>query len=97
MTLKRLLAIATIVACTALGWFILATAVNTRSASADSRLSPEVVRNWGPVLTQEHPTLFYEAPTAGRAQRFIQPENSEVSRTRWASPVSWYSSSSTAP
>lgn len=78
MTIPRLLAIAAIVVCTAIGWFLLATAVNVRSASSDSRLSGEVVRNWGPVLTQEHPALFYEAPTAARVRRPLQPERSDV-------------------
>jgi hypothetical protein len=78
MTIKRLLAIATIVAFTALAWFLLATAVAVRSSSSDSRLSPEVTRNWGPELIQEHPAIFYESPAAGRARREIQPERSDV-------------------
>lgn len=94
MTIPRLLAIAAIVACTAIAWFILATAVNVRSASSDSRLSPEVVRNWGPVLTQEHPALFYESPTTARSRRDLQPERSDVRVTLRYEPkqkgLLWY-------
>ena len=78
MTVQRLIAITAIVGCTAFGWFILGTAVTFRSASSDSRLSPEVVKNWGPVLTQEHPAIYYESPTAARSRREIQPERSDI-------------------
>jgi hypothetical protein len=78
MTIKRLLAICTIVACTAIAWFLLAGAVRFRSGDNDSRLSAEVVKNWGPVLSQQHPILFYESPTGARSRREIQPERSDV-------------------
>lgn len=78
MTIKRLIAIATIVAFTALAWFILATAVHVRSNASNAQLSPAVVKNWGPELVQQHPALFYESPAAGRARRDIQPERSNV-------------------
>src|SRR5262249_44216848 len=32
-------------------------------------------------LVQEHPALFYEAPTGGNARREIQPESSDISVT----------------
>src|SRR4030095_8966267 len=78
MTIKRLIAICTIVACTAIAWFLLAGAVRFRSGDSDSRLSAEVVKNWGPVLSQQHPILFYESPTSARSRREIQPERSDV-------------------
>ena len=78
MTIKRLLAICTIVACTAIAWFLLAGAVRFRSGESNSRLSAEVVKNWGPVLSQQHPILFYESPTSARSRREIQPERSDV-------------------
>jgi len=78
MTIKRLLAIAFIVGCTSLGWFILAHALQSRSQSTESRLSPEVAQNWGPELMQEHPQLFYESPTAARARRDLQPERTDI-------------------
>ena len=49
-----------------------------RSNATDSRLSSEVTKVWGPVLTQEHPALFYEAPTSAGARRAIQPEKSDI-------------------
>jgi hypothetical protein len=78
MTIKRLLAICTILACTGIAWFILAGAVRFRSGESNSRLSAEVVKNWGPVLSQQPPALFYESPTSARSRREIQPERSDV-------------------
>jgi hypothetical protein len=94
MTIKRFIAIATIVAFTALAWFLLATAVHLRSNTSNAQLSPEVVKNWGPELTQQHPALFYESPTAGRTRRDIQPERSDVRVTLAYEPkqkgLLWY-------
>lgn len=78
MTIKRFIAITLIVGCTALAWFILAGTVRFRSAGTESRLTPEVAKNWGPILTQQHPTLHYEAPAEADARREIQPERSDV-------------------
>src|SRR5262245_10038073 len=78
MPIKRLLAICLIAACTSAAWFVLAGTVQLRSAQTGGRLGPEVVKNWGPPLTQEHPSLFYEAPTGAGARRDIQPENSDI-------------------
>ncbi len=78
MTIKRLFAIGFIIVCTAVAWFILGGAVSLRSRSSDSRLSSEVAQNWGPPLVQEHPVLFYEAPTSGLARREIQPLSSDI-------------------
>ena len=78
MTTKRLLAICLIVTCTAIAWFLLAGALKIRSVDSAQRLGTEIVKNWGPVLNQEHPSLFYESPTGGRARREIQPERSDI-------------------
>ena len=78
MNINRLLAICSIIACTAIAWFLLGGAVQHRSSESDEHLCAEVIRNWGPVLTQEHPSLFYEAPTSAHAHRAIQPEKSDI-------------------
>jgi hypothetical protein len=78
MTIQRLFAICLIVGCTSVAWLLLGGAVQYRSIQTDERLGSEVVKNWGPLLTQEHPSLFYEAPTGANARREIQPENSDI-------------------
>jgi hypothetical protein len=94
MTTKRLLAICLIIACTTFAWFLLGGTLQYRSSETDGRLGSEVVKNWGPLLTQEHPSLFYEAPTIGNARREIQPERSEISVTLTYDPkqkgLLWY-------
>lgn len=94
MTIKRLIAISIIIACTAAAWFILAGTVNLRSASTSARLTPEVERNWGPVLRQEQPALYYEAPADERSRREIQPEQTSIRVTLTYEPKNkgllWY-------
>ena len=94
MTIKRLLAICLIVACTSIAWFLLGGTLQFRSDATDGRLGSDVVKNWGPVLTQEHPSLFYEAPTIASARREIQPEASDIAVTLTYDPkqkgLLWY-------
>ena len=94
MTIKRLLAICFIVGCTSAAWFLLGGTLQYRSNQTDGRLGSEVIRNWGPVLTQEHPSLFYEAPTSAGARREIQPERSDIAVTLTYEPkqkgLLWY-------
>ena len=94
MTIQRLIAISIIVACTSAAWFLLGGAVQFRSGASDEALSSEVVKNWGPVLTQEHPSLFYESPTGATAQREIHPETSDIAVTLTYEPkqkgLLWY-------
>jgi hypothetical protein len=78
MTIKRLIAIALIVGCTSFAWFLLAGALQLRTASSESRLSPEVAQNWGPELKQEHPQLFYLSPTDAHTRRELQPEQTQI-------------------
>ncbi len=94
MTIKRLIAICLIVLCTSAGWFLLGGTVKFRSNETDERLGGEVAKVWGPVLAQEHPSLFYEAPTSAGARRAIQPEKSDVAVTLTYDPkqkgLLWY-------
>lgn len=78
MTISRLLAIASIIICTAVAWFILGGALSVRSQKTGAELCRTVTGNWGSPLVQNHPTAFYIAPTAARARRVIQPETSRV-------------------
>ncbi|MEO7318288.1 MAG: hypothetical protein ABIZ56_04810, partial [Chthoniobacteraceae bacterium] len=78
MTIKHLIAICTIVVCTSAAWFLLGGTLQFRSSETNGRLGSEVVKVWGPILSQEHPALFYEAPTSAGARRAIQPEKSDI-------------------
>jgi len=79
MSFKRLLAIGTIAVCTTVCWVILAGAINFRSNTSQAQLFEEVGRNWGPVLHQQRPIFYYEAPTQGMPVREILPLNSTIS------------------
>lgn len=78
MTIPRLLAVAGIAGCTAVGWFILGGAIAIRSRDGAQRLAPEVAGNWGPPLSQTHPVLFHETPGGGSLMRQFQPEASDI-------------------
>jgi hypothetical protein len=78
MTLKRLFAIGGIIVCTAVGWFILGASVLVRSGVSVSRCAPEVTGGWGPIMTQPHPVMYYNAPGSANGRHLIQPSQSEV-------------------
>jgi hypothetical protein len=94
MTIKRLIAICLIVVCTSCAWFFLGGTLHYRSNLTDGRLGSEVEKNWGPLLVQQHPALFYEAPTSTGARRAIQPETSDIAVTLSYDPkqkgLLWY-------
>ena len=94
MSIIRLTAISIIILCTSAGWFLLGGTVHFRSSETDGRLGSEVAKIWGPVLSQEHPALFYEAPTSVGARRAIQPEKSDIGVTLTYDPkqkgLLWY-------
>jgi hypothetical protein len=79
MTLKRLIAIGGIIVCTAVGWFILGSSVLVRSGVSLSRCAPEVTDGWGPVMTQPHPSIYYNSPGSANGRHMIQPSQSDVS------------------
>lgn len=79
MTLKRLIAIGGIIVCTAIGWFILGSSVLVRSGISLNRCAPEVTGGWGPVMTQPHPTIYYNSPGSANGRHMIQPSQSDVS------------------
>ena len=78
MTPKRLIAIGFIIACTALGWFILGSSVLVRSGVSLSSGGVEVTGGWGPIMTQPHPTIYYNSPGSPDGRHLIQPSQSDV-------------------
>jgi hypothetical protein len=79
MTLTRLIAIAGIIVCTAVGWFILGTSVLVRSGVSLTHCGPEVTGGWGPVMIQPHPVIYYNSPGSENGRHPIQPSQSDVS------------------
>ena len=78
MKTNHLVSIVIIFLCTTAGWVILGGALDQRSQVADEGLTKDVTQNWGPPLTQSHPTFYYIAPNAARSRRVVQPESSDV-------------------
>jgi hypothetical protein len=78
MKITRLLMIAAIVACTAMAWFLLGSALTVRSSTTAQRLGPEVAGNLGSEMAQSHPTIYYLSSTRVQAKRVIQPIKSVV-------------------
>jgi hypothetical protein len=78
MTFTRLFAIGGIIVCTAVGWFILGASVLVRSGVSLNRCAPEVTGGWGPVMTQSHPTIYYNSPGSANGRHLIQPSQSDI-------------------
>ena len=78
MTFTRLFAIGGIIVCTAVGWFILGASVLVRSGVSVNRCAPEVTGGWGPVMTQSHPTMYYNSPGSANGRHLIQPSQSDI-------------------
>jgi hypothetical protein len=78
MTFTRLFAIGGIIVCTAVGWFILGASVLVRSGVSVNRCAPEVTGGWGPVMTQSHPTMYYNSPGSANGRHPIQPSQSDI-------------------
>src|SRR4051812_10320669 len=79
MTFPRLLAIGSIIICTAVGWFILGSSVVVRSGGSVMRCGPEVTGGWGPIMVQPHPVTYYNSPGSADGRHLIQPAQSNIS------------------
>jgi len=60
MTVARLFAIAVIIVCTGVAWFVLGASVAVRTGESDSRLAREVERLWGGRHNQVAPQAWFE-------------------------------------
>jgi hypothetical protein len=81
MTIKRLIAIIFIFLSTAFGWIVLGTSLAVRSATSSGDLSRSVSEGWGPPMTQSHPSIFYNSPSAPNGRKQLQPSASSVEVT----------------
>jgi inner membrane protein involved in colicin E2 resistance len=79
MTFPRLLAIGSIIFCTAVGWFILGTSVVVRSGGSLNNCGPQVTGGWGPIMLQPHPVTYYNSPGSVDGRHLVQPSQSNVS------------------
>ena len=78
MKLQHLFATAGILVVTTLAWFILGSAIQSRSHVSGSDMRREVSQVWGPQLEQEHPHAFYRSPNVPNGKALIQSEKSRV-------------------
>ncbi|RYF19364.1 MAG: hypothetical protein EOO77_10325 [Oxalobacteraceae bacterium] len=78
MKISHLLASLGIVACTAVAWFVLASAMNSRTQESSRTMSAEVAGVWNPALEQKHPDAWYETPNAPGGKAALLPASSDV-------------------
>jgi hypothetical protein len=78
MKLIHLISSLAIIGCTAVAWFILGAALSQRTHESSHSMRGEVSDVWGPAITQQHPSAWFETPNApgGRAQ--VQPSTSRI-------------------
>lgn len=78
MKINHLIASLAIVGCTAVAWFILATAMSQRTRESSETMSQEVAGVWNPALEQKHPEAWFETPNAPGGRAALLPASSEV-------------------
>ena len=76
MSIKRLFAILFIYSCTAVAWFILGGALDLRTTASNATSS--VTGGWGPPMTQQHPSAYFQSPGTRDGRKAIRPESSRV-------------------
>lgn len=78
MNIKRLLAIVSILICTATGWVLLGTGIVVRTNNSAAAMGRGVAGLWGPPMIQQHPTVHYKSPGAADGRHRLQPAAGEV-------------------
>lgn len=78
MKTSHLFATAGILLVTTIAWFILGTAIQSRTQEFGSGMRKEVSQVWGPQLQQQHPHAFYRSPNVPNGKALIQSEKSRV-------------------
>lgn len=78
MKITHLITSLVIVACTAVCWFILGTAMSFRTSVSSSDMRQEVSDVWGPEIEQIHPKAWFETPNARNGRAEILPSKSDV-------------------
>ncbi len=78
MKIIHLIFIGFIFICTAVGWFVLGTAISIRSHDRSSFSKEAVGEVWGPVMSQAHPDTWYLSPVSGKGRRAVAPTESTV-------------------
>jgi hypothetical protein len=78
MKTQHLFATAGILLVTTIAWFILGSAIQSRSQEFGSDMRREVHQVWGPQLQQQHPHAFYRSPNVPNGKALIQSEKSRV-------------------
>ncbi len=81
MKIIHLFAIAFILACATVGWFILAFAMEVRSEHAGRETGDQVSGVWGPPLSQNHPRAWFDTPNAPNGRAELPPSSSDVEIT----------------
>lgn len=78
MTIKRFVAVVFILICTTVAWIVLGASLAFRSQESASGMAQAISTGWGPPMTQQGPTVYYQSPGAPGGRRQIQPTQSRV-------------------
>jgi hypothetical protein len=78
MKFTHLLVTAGIVVCAAVAWFILAAAMEVRTAGSGRAMREAVSGVWGPPLAQDHPRAWFETPNAPNGRAELAPAASDI-------------------
>lgn len=78
MKANHLIASLAIVACTAVAWLVLGSAMSRRTADFSAAMGAEVSGVWGPPIVQKHPEAWFDTPNAPGGRALVLPTSSQV-------------------
>lgn len=78
MKLIHLISSIAIIGCTTVAWFILGAALTQRTNVSTCSMRGEVCDVWGPAITQQHPSAWFDTPNAAGGKAQVLPSSSRI-------------------
>lgn len=78
LSVRRLLAVVGIFACTCVAWAVLGASLSVRSGGRGDSLRESVAGSWGPEMEQPHPVVYYTSPASADGKKRLPPAESRV-------------------
>jgi hypothetical protein len=81
MKIIHLISSLAIIGCTTIAWFILGAALSQRTNDSTRNMRDDVSGVWGPAITQQHPSAWFETPNAPGGKAQMLPSSSKIKVT----------------
>jgi hypothetical protein len=78
MKIAHLISSLAIIGCTTVAWFILGAALSKRTSDSTCSMRGEVSGVWGPSITQQHPSAWFDTPNVPGGKAQVLPSSSGI-------------------